>query len=384
MTASTISIENQVTNFQKDVINEYVRKGKFSPYIGDNQKAIIQVNRDLQKHSIPLVAKLKNSGVRGSGQLVGSEEALSNYAFTFQPTHIRHGVLIDNEEREKSKFDLFEEARPSLMTWFTSLRDHQIIQALGAIQAGGTYFNYGGSESTGAVGSSAASAANLDAWNTANADRIVYGSNKANIVVGDHTASLATIDTTNDKLSTDSLTLLKRIASDADPLIRPVEITGEVPVFIYFVGKYGFRDLQRDPAMQNALREARERGITNPLFAGGDLKWDNIIIKEIEDLDKFIDSTGSGLWDGIWGARAVGDNLKTAGAAASRVGVGFLCGAQAICFGIGKEPEFKLRKEDDYGHLSGVAVTGKHDIKKMFFNGKQHGMITHFHSATLD
>ena len=106
--------------------------------------------------------------------------------------------------------------------------------------------------------------------------------------------------------------------------------------------------------------------------------------KEIPDIDKFIDSTGTGLWDGVWGANATGDSLKTSGAASSRVGVGFLCGAQAVCFGRGKDASFSLRKEDDYGHLNGVAVTAKHDIKKIFFNGKQHGMITHFHSAAID
>ena len=45
---------------------------------------------------------------------------------------------------------------------------------------------------------------------------------------------------------------------------------------------------------------------------------------------------------------------------------------------------FKRRKEDDYEHLSGVAVAAKHDIKKNFYNGKQHGMVTHFHSASAD
>jgi len=384
MATSTISSANIVTIFQKKVVHEYIRGGRFGPYIGNNENSIIQVNKDLKKHSIPLVGKLSGTGVRGSNSLVGSEEALSNHAFIFQPTHIRNGVLIDNEEREKSEFDLFTEASPSLMNWMNETKRDQIIQALGAIQAGGTYYNYGGAEASGATGSSEASAANMDTWNTNNTDRILYGSAKSNTTAGDHTASLGNIDTTNDKLTTGSLSLLKRIAEDANPLIRPVTLNGDEPFYVYFVGKYGFRDLKQDTAMQQANRDARERNMKNPLFAGGDLMWDNILIKEVADLDKFIDSTGSGLWDGVWGANAAGDSLVDSGAGSSRVGVGFLCGAQALVMGVGKAASFKSRKEDDYQHSTGVAITAKHDIKKIFFNNKQHGMVTHFHSALLD
>ena len=126
------------------------------------------------------------------------------------------------------------------------------------------------------------------------------------------------------------------------------------------------------------------RPTANPLFAGGDLLWNGIVIKELPDLDKFIDSSGGGLWDGVWGAGATGDSLATGGDSSSRVGVGFLCGAQAVGFGIGHQASFKRRKEDDYEHLNGVAITAKHDIKKTFYNGKQHGMLTSFHSASVD
>lgn len=382
---SSIANGNKVTDFQKKVNRVYVREGRFGPYIGASENAIIQTNKNIRKKSIPLIGKLSAGGVRGSSQLVGNEEPLSNFDFTFEPKHLRNGVLIDNEEREKSEFDLYTEARPALMNWMMEVKRDQIIQALGAIEANGTYYNYGGVEASGATGSSAASAANLDTWQAANTDRILYGSAKSNLTSGDHTTSLATIDTTNDKLDTAVLELLKRMAMDADPLIRPVQINDDEPWFVYFTGKYGFRDLRNDSAMQQAMREALPRAKSNPLFSAGDLLWDGIIIKEIPDLDKFIDNgTGDGLWDGVWGANATGDSLKTGGDSSSRVGVGFLCGAQAVCFGRGKNNSFSKRKEDDYGHANGIAVTAKHDIKKIFYNQKQYGVITHYHSAALD
>lgn len=382
---STISNGNKVTDFQKKVNKEYVRDGRFGPYTGASENAIFQTNKNIRKKSIPLVGKLSGNGVRGSAQLVGNEEPLSNYDFVFEPTYLRHGVLIDNEEREKSEFDLFAEARPALMSWLMETKRDQMIQALAAVEAGGTYYNYGGTEASGAKGSSAASAANLDTWQTNNQDRIVYGSASSNLTAGDHTTSLATIDTTNDKLSTDVLELLKRKASDCNPLIRPVKMKSDEAWYVYFVGKYGFRDLRNDSRMKTAMENALPRMKDNPLFSGGDLVWDGVIVKQVEDMDKFIDlADGTGLWDGVWGANATGDSLKTAGASSSRVGVGFLCGAQAVCFGRGKNAMFARRKEDDYGHQNGVGISAKQDIKKIFYNNKQHGMLTHFHSASLD
>lgn len=384
MASSFISSGNKVTDFQKKVNRVYVRDGKFGPYIGASENAIIQTNKNIRKKSLPLIGKLYGPGVRGSNQLVGGEEPLSNYDFTFEPTHLRNGVLIDNEENEKAEFDLYTEARPALTNWIMETKRDQIIQAFGAVQAAGVYYNYGGVEASGAKGSTAASGAQMDTWQAANADRIVYGSAISNFTSGDHTTSLGTIDGTADLMTTKLVELLKRRAMDCDPLIRPVMINEDEPWFILFLGKYAFRDLRQDTAMQNAMREGLPRAKSNPLFSGGDLMWDGVIIKEIPDLDKFIDSTGSGLWDGVWGANAVGDSLKTSGATGGRVGVGFLCGAQAVCFGRGKDAKFNLRKEDDYGHQNGVAVTAKHDIKKIFYNNKQFGVVTTFHWAALD
>lgn len=387
MAGSTINSANQTTRFQSEVRKEYVRGGRFGPYIGNTENAIIQTNRNLKKVSIPLITKLKGGGVEGSTALSGSEEALSNYAMPLQPTYKRNGVLIDNEENEKAEFDLFSEARPALMNWTMELKRDEIIQAMGAIEAAGTYYNYGGTK--GAYGSTEATGAQMDTWNTNNQDRILYGSVKSNNSSGNHTTSLSNIDTTNDKLDSGMVSLLKRMAKVASPLIRPVMIKGDTPWFVFFVGSFSFRDLKEDSTIAQANREARPRSVKdNPIFADGDLVYDGVIIKEVPEIDIFIDGDSSGSpWDGVWGANAGGsgaDGLDNAGSGSSRVGVGFFCGAQAVGMGIGRMASFKRRKEDDYEHLNGVGITMKHDIKKVFYNNKQHGMITSFHSAAAD
>jgi hypothetical protein len=384
MTSSTIDSGNKTTRFQKEVRREYVRDGIFGPYIGNDQNSIIQTNRNLKKISIPLIGKVGGQGVEGSSQLSGSEQALSNFAQTCQPTYKRQGVLVDNEENELAEFDLFQEARPALMDWAMELKRDEIIQALGAVEAGGTYYNYGGSK--GATGATAASAANMDTWNTNNQDRVLYGAAKSNNTSGDHTASLANIDTTNDKLDAGMLSLARRMADNCRPKIRPYKTKDGGSWYVFFVGSFGFRDLQEDSTIAQANREARPRAVMdNPIFTNGDLLYQGIIVKEVKDMDLFIDGGDTeSAFNGVWGSNATGDSLATGGNSSSRVGVGFLCGAQAVGFVMGRNASFNRRKEDDYGHLSGVAISMKHDIKKTFYNNKQHGMVTVFHSAAAD
>jgi hypothetical protein len=375
MAGSSINTNNVAIHFQNEVNREYVRGGIFSPFKGKDSNAIIQVKQDEKKVSIPLVTKLKGNGVTGSSSLAGNEEALSNYAFTLQPTYYRNGVLVDNEENEKSEFDLYQEAKPALMNWAMELQRDQIIQAMAAIEAGGTYVNYG-----------SASAANLDTWQAANTDRILYGKSKSNTTSGDHTTSLGTIDTTNDVMKAGTLTLLKRIAKSANPLIKPYMLKNDQEYYVLFLDSYGFRDLEADTTIVASQQNALERGKDNPLFQAGDIMWRGIIVKELPDLNKFIDGDSSGsAFDGVLGANAASaDGLDDGGASSSRIGIGFLCGAQAVGMGLGKMPAFKRRKEDDYEHQNGVGISMKHDIKKMFYNGKQHGMVTVFYSATKD
>jgi len=383
MAGSTISSGNKTTRFQSAVAREYVRGGKFEQYIGNDQNSIIQVNRNLKKVSIPLIAKLSGSGVTGSNTLTGNEEALSNFDFTMQPTYKRNGVVIDNEENELSEFDLFTEARPALMNWAMELKRNEIIQAMGAVIAGTTYANYGGT--TGATGAGAATAGNMDTWNTNNQDRILYGEAAAVNDSGNHTTSLGGITTASGKMDADIVRLLKRMAENADPLIRPHMIKGDEPWYVLFIGTYAFRDLQADLATLHS--NAQPRDDSNPLWSGGDLLLDGVVVKKVPEIDSvFIDGTAgaNASFGGMWGANATGDNLVTSGDTTSRVSVGFLCGAQAVGFGNGRVPSFASRKEDDYEHLSGVGVSCKSDIKKTFYNSKQHGIVTSFHSSTGD
>ena len=95
-------------------------------------------------------------------------------------------------------------------------------------------------------------------------------------------------------------------------------------------------------------------------------------VPEIGDAVDYIDGTNTTL------------NMLTGGASSARVGVNFLCGAQALGFGLGQRPKTVVDRDWDYGFQPGVACECKHDIDKMFYNDKQHGMVTVYTATVKD
>ena len=104
------------------------------------------------------------------------------------------------------------------------------------------------------------------------------------------------------------------------------------------------------------------------MFTGGDLLWDGVIIKEIEDIDSV-----------------------AAGAGAIAVAPAFFCGAQAVGMGWAKRTK-TVTEVFDYGDKHGVAVEEIRGIEKMVFGSgssdvadlKDHGIVTGWFSAVAD
>ncbi len=374
MANTTTASELVVRKYLSDFFREYVRKARFSRYTGTSNNNVITIKEGKQEIQVPLVTRLKANGVTGSNTLRGSGEKISNYGLTLTPTYKRHAVEFDKEELDKPAFDMKKAGRPLLMDWAKELQRDDTIEGLMAIYDGTTYATYGAS----------AAAAN-DTWNTNNQDRVLYGALKSNNSSGNHTTSLGNIDTTADKLTTAMVSLAKRLAQQADPHIRPLKAEEDDEKYVMFCDPYAFRDLKEDPVMTQAQREAMKRGVPgHPLFTGGDLIWDNVIIREIPEIADFIDGTtgSNGSWGG--GSAVLADRLDNSGASTSRVGVALLCGQQAVSYGLGQRPQIIEDLDFDFKFQPGVAVELKHEIRKSYFNNVQHGIVTVFCSAARD
>lgn len=360
---------------------EYVREAKFSPYMGKGPENIIVVKYELQTESgktinIPLVTRLKGSGVTGSQILDGNEEELGNYNFPISIDWRRNGVRIPKSVSYKTDIDLFNAAKSMLRTWEAEKLRDDLIAACYSVQNAATdttNVNYatlsvdttnGGYQY--AVADYIATAGNKNAWLALNSDRILFGALRSNNASNVHATSLQNVDNTADKLTPLVGELAKRMAKAADPHIRPYKTKAGAEWFVMFCNSRCFRDLANDTAMVAANRDARPREgdsmNKNPLFVDGDLLKNGIMYREIEEIP----------------------TLVTAGNGSIDVAGNFLCGAQSLAIAWGQEPTPRQDMVKDYSFRPGVAIEELLGVKKVFYNGKQQGMVTVYAAAVGD
>jgi N4-gp56 family major capsid protein len=355
MTLTTVSTANTVKQWDADFYREYIRTNRFARYQGTDANAVIQLKEQLTKKpgdaiTISLVKALSGAGVTGNSLLEGNEEAISNYGQQVSIQAYRNAVAMTEWEEQKTALALRGAAKPLLKDWAMELNRSHVLTALGSFQqtAGGAITSYAGSSET-----------VKDACLAANADRFLFGAAKSNNAANDHSAALANIDNTADKLTRGVVSLAKRMAKLADPIIRPIRVNDDEEWYVMFAGSVAFRDLKADLATVHA--DAMQRGKSNPLFTDGDLVWDGVIIREVPEI-------------------AV---ITGVGAAAIDVAPNYLCGAQAVAHVIGKRWASKT-EERDYGFVNGVAIEGFMGTEKLFYNGKQHGVCTVYTAGVAD
>lgn len=335
---------------------EYVRENRFKRYMGTDENSIIQLKEDLTKKkgdkvTFAAVNKLTGAGVTGNTTLEGNEEELDTRSMAVTVAPLRHAVAVTNWDEQKSTIELRDTAKMALKMWSMEKMKTAIITALGSING---------------VAYADASEAQKDAWLVDNSDRVLFGATKSNASSNDHSTSLANIDNTSDKLSPAIISLAKRIAQSASPAIRPIRLNEDEEWFVMFCGPQAFRDLSNDTTMTQANRDARTRGMDNPLFTGGSLIWDGVIIREIPE----IAAVSNGTID---------------------CNPNYLVGAQAL--GVAWAQRTKTTTQvTDYGFRNGVGVQEMRGIEKLLFGSgagdtddlKQHGVVTVWTAGVAD
>lgn len=356
MADTAVNTNNVVQQWDDQFFMEYVRQNRFRRYMGTSMNSIFQVKEDLttksgNKITIPLVTRLTGDGVSGNEVLEGNEENLNNYGHGIDVTTYRNGVVVTVEEEQKTAIGIRNAAREALRMWGMEDTRDKIITALGAIataDGGNTAY-------------ASASEANKDTWLANNADRVLFGAAVSNNSSNDHSASLANIDNTNDKLDAAMVSLAKRRAKTADAHIRPFRTTEDEEWFVMFCNSLAFRDLKTDSTILQANREAWQRGRNNPIFTDGDLLYDGVILREVPEI-------------------AV---ISGVGASGIDVAPNYMCGAQAV--GVAWAKRWQSRTQTtDYEFRFGVAIEGNYGVEKMFFNTKQHGVHTVYSAGVAD
>jgi N4-gp56 family major capsid protein len=347
-----VATANKVQQWSKRLLYEYVRDMQLRELIGKTPGAPIQMVEELnqlpgQDVTVSLLTKLSGDGVTGDNTLEGNEVVLGNYAHKITVDQVRQGVRVGHMEQKKTHIELLTEARPMLKDWaMAKLRDEILAAMLVPNVDGQTRY-------------ASCTAAQRNAWLTANADRVLFGVLKSNASSLVMSTALATVTTSTDALTYAVASLAKRIAKTASPAIRPVKVDGGGEWYVGLAGSRGFRDLKN--SLVSVHEYAAVRGSENPLFKDGDIMWDGMIWKEIPEIATL---------------GAVGDTSCV-------VDPAFLLGAQAIGIGVG-ERLHAIDNERDFGNLKAVGVAEIRAVDKLIFNDVQLGMVNIFHDGTVD
>lgn len=364
-----------VVKWESDYWIEYVRESGFKPYMSSDVNSIIQTKRELTDGGkdliIPLVGALKGRG-KGAGILTGNEDRYDTAAFRVRPYWRRNAVRVKKSATQKAAIDLLKANKDVLKLWSTDDMREKLVDSLSVVAEADSHYDE--DEGVGRqVPFAEATTTQKNNWLTDNARRALFGNAEANLSAGNFATSIGNVDVTNDTWSSTILDVAKGMARYRDRAngvraIRPYRNgTDGKEYFVLFVGTRALNKLRADADIKAFNKDARPRedgGMDqNPVFQGGDLMWNGLIIHEIPELPV----------------------LTGAGGSSADVQPGYLCGAQALVIAWGQDPISTRLADDDYQFVKGVGTEELRSVDKTFFAdssavgpGLQHGVLSIF------
>jgi N4-gp56 family major capsid protein len=355
MTDTTAATGLTVQQWDDQFYRAY-HQDRFKELKSQGENSVIQVREDLTKKAgdsitLALVNRLNNAAVTGVSTLEGNEEDLVSRSMRIYVDKRRNAVRVPEMAEQKSAISLRNAAKPTLLDWAIEDTRDLFIEALGSING----VNFG-----------ASSAAQRDAWLVDNLDRVVFG---AGVGSGtDHSADLAQLDTTNDIFNAANLDRMIMKAKTCNPKIRPMRDPGNGRrYYVAVANPYAFADLRAsidDSFLAHSVKESEN----SKLFEGGDLMWNGVIIKEMDNIPIYTN---------------LGDSATT------EVTPVYLMGAQALAQVFAKRHR-TVTEVFDYGDKHGVAVECIMGIRKILFGTgsgdtddlKDHAVVTGYFATT--
>lgn len=356
----------RVQQWDSKFFEEYIGQNRFAKDMGTDENAIIQVKEDLTKKkgdrlTFALVNRLVNNAVTGTAVLEGNEEDMTSRSHMLTVDKRRNAVRVAEMSEQKSAIELRQAARSVLKGWAMEDTRTLVIKALNSQRSADTIETYfTGAELEARL---VASATTTNAWLVDNADRTLWGSagSGGSVFLTEH----AKLDASGDLMKASVISKAKLLAQTANPRITPIRTKGDEEWYVLYAHPRAIDDMVlSDTVFQAAAREARERGRENPLFRGADYVWNGVIIRSIPELP------------------VIAASALTSGSSAATV-QNFLCGAQALGYGLAKRWTSKTEMFD-YGDKTGVAIEQIYGVEKLTFGSgsadrddlKQNGVVS--------
>lgn len=370
--------------WKQQYMMEWVGTFRYNKMMGDTGNDPIHYFSEVKSRGeyikVPLLGALRKKGVFGNMVIEGREEKADEHIYNCKIEHWRNAVAVTEWDERRRPVELLPEVRPLLMTWSkTRLRDyvtdalfstglHTTIHA--PLRVHDSTQVISGDPSPTPV-QAQATTTQLNAWLTANTDRIQFGGNDTVPVSGNFASSVAACTTAGDYPSATNLTKLKDRADTAHQSpnrygIEPVRIGDDDETGYVLLASLGyFNKLRQDTDIKEFNKALTQNsgsggGMKNPYFASGDLMWDNIVIKRVPEMGEHRDI------------------VNTTDKTFSRA---ILLGKQALALCLGDDTQFRPY-ERDAGNIKAVAIReslGVGKVQRELADGSKidYGCVTH-------
>lgn len=365
MAETRAQVELSPEVWDDDFSEEFFQRNPFAQYSGTGSNNPIRIKEDFQSRrgngiTFEFITNFKRGVILNRQPLRGHEDKLGEYGDRVFWNMRKKGVSIHEYDRDHAAIDLRGAARQTLRTWADEDVKWEAIDRMLDVGANGD------------IPFATATAAQRNTWMDNNNDRVLFGAARSNLSAGNFATSIGNIDNTADKLTRDSLSLLKRMALTASPRITPIEVSSKNRrMFVAMAHPFVFRDFKKDTENVRAAVSVVERN--ESIFLGGDLIYDNVVLHEVDDMP--IIAAGS------------------PGGGSIDVSPVYLMGQEAVGWAV-KQRYRSREQEDDYGQVEGLGMLGKWGMKKLVYGlsddavtgvtGKQRGLTTGFFAAVGD
>lgn len=216
-----------------------------------NKKNLMKEQGDKITFGLTTTDPSDHAGVSGSTTLEGNEVALEFGDFNVELEVYRQAVASNIKSKKRTSFNLSAEEEEFLRKWYVSKLDDLHFSAAYASTTLNCYMN-GSSGFT--VGSSAAT-------------------------------GIAAVTAAAGKLTPDLISQAVVVAKTgnggAHYRIEPINVDGK-SLYVLVVSEDTMYDLRSNSVMQQANRDALERGKSNPLFRNDDLIYNGVLITACE------------------------------------------------------------------------------------------------------
>lgn len=257
----------------KESIRVFRENFFFNKFLGTSENSIVQHVTELKKTEkgdralIGLVADLQGTGIVGDNDIDGRYEALESSWIEIHTDQLRNGVKSKGRvDDQRSVFEFRKEARDKLAFWRANVTEEMMILTLSGISY--AYQTNGALRSVGAQDSLADLEFAADV--TAPTANRHFAFNGTSLVAGD-TTSVTTGYVPKYGMIVDAM------AEARTRGIKPLRIGGK-DHYAYLCHPKTFARLKKDADFRDAIINAGDRGMNNPIFSGATVTMDGLII----------------------------------------------------------------------------------------------------------